>query len=497
MTEGVALYGSSASTSVQRDSFRSGAVPVAVYGLGKMGLPLAGVYAERCGAVTGVDIDPTVVDDINAGNCHISGEPGLASLIAEQTAADRLRATTDGNAAAAAARVHVIIVPTLLNSAQEPDLSLIEDVLETIATGLEPGDLVIAESTLPPGTCREAIVPTLADESGLEPDTFGVAFCPERTASGRALADIRGQYPKVVGGVNAESTRAAALLYSELTTNEVHVVSDATTAEAVKVFEGVYRDVNIALVNELARATDDLGISLREAIATANELPMCDLHDPGPGVGGHCIPYYPHFVLAQTDRQLAVTRQARETNESMPAYTVSLLEAGLADRGIDIESASIAVLGITYRPGVEETRSSPALGVINRLEELGADVFGLDPMVDPADYGATPVACDSFAEASFDGAILVTPHEAFDRLAWDAAPSMVVVDGRDALALEESHHQCLTLGGQRGERPIVLESGVSQSRSRSRSQPDAQPPSTPPSSRPDGGETPNPGDPNV
>lgn len=462
MSGPVSLYDSSASPERQRTAFRRGDVPVAVYGLGKMGLPLAAVYAEQCGAVTGVDVDPAVVEAVNAGDCHVTGEPGLPTLVADQVDTGRLQATTDGGSAARNATVHVIIVPTLLDEADEPDLSLIGTVLETIATGLEPGDLVVAESTLPPGTCREVINPALADYSGLDPGDFGVVFCPERTASGTALRDIRGQYPKVVGGVDEESTRAGALLYDELTANEIHVVSDATTAEAVKVFEGVYRDVNIALVNELAQATDEIGISLREAIATANGIPMCHLHDPGPGVGGHCIPYYPHFLLAQTDRELAMTKQARETNEAMPAFTVSLLERELATRSVEIDAASVVVLGLTYRPGVAETRSSPALGVADRLHELGADVFGTDPIVDPADYNMTPVTIAGLSERSFDGAVLVTPHEEFKQIEWDAMSPMVVIDGRDALDLAESHHRCLTLGGQRGDRPVVVDGVQSQ-----------------------------------
>ncbi len=474
MSDGVSVYRSDHPEPRVREAFRAGEIPVTVYGLGKMGLPLASVYADCCGAVTGVDVDQSVVDGVNDGRCHISGEPGLETLVVNQVGADRLQATTDGVAAAERASIHVIIVPTLLDSQQNPDLSLIGAVTDTIAAGLAPGDLVVAESTLPPGTCEETIAPALAEQSGLEPGQFGVAFCPERTASGTALRDIRGQYPKVVGGVDEASAQAAGLVYDELTTNEVHIVSDATTAETVKVFEGVYRDVNIALANELATVTDDLDISFREAAATANAIPQCELHEPGPGVGGHCIPYYPHFLLAQTGRQLGMTRQGRETNESMPAYSVSLLEQGLAAAGVAIEDASVAVLGITYRPGVEETRASPALGVIDRLQELGAKVYGLDPLVDPGAYGATPLDLESFADVECDGAIVVTPHEAFGTLEWERLDPMVIVDGRDAMALEDTHHRVITLGGQRGNRPQIVDGRLSTT-VRSRSQ------------RPDGG----------
>ncbi|NUB93954.1 nucleotide sugar dehydrogenase [Haloterrigena sp. SYSU A121-1] len=449
----VGLYDSTVDPERQRDLLTDGEIPVAVYGLGKMGLPLAGVYAETTGAVTGVDIDPDVVDRINGGENHVVGEPGLDELVAEQVDAGRLEATTEGPEAAANARIHVIIVPTLLDDDDDPNLATVESVVDDIAAGLAPGDLVIAESTLPPTSCRDVIRPHLEQESGLEDDEFGLAFCPERTSSGRALEDIRGAYPKVVGGIDDESTRAASVVYDELSSNEVHPVSDATTAEAVKVFEGVYRDVNIGLANELGRLADELGISVREAIGTANDLPMCQLHDPGPGVGGHCIPFYPHFLLSQAEEPMDLTRTARRLNDEMPAVTVDRLERELEATGDDLADASVVVLGITYRAGVEETRASPAIGVIDALRDAGADVAGVDPLVDPADYGARAVDVDDLADESFDAAIVVTPHAEFEAIPWADLEPMVVVDGRDAIDLSGTPHRRYTLGGTADGRP--------------------------------------------
>ncbi|MFP8891749.1 nucleotide sugar dehydrogenase [Natrialbaceae archaeon A-CW2] len=468
-----------------RDALRNGEVPVAVYGLGKMGLPLAAVFAEVTGAVTGVDVDRVVVETVNDGSSHVCGEPGLEELVAEQVERNRLAATTDGYGAAADARIHVVIVPSEISeeetgsesqsdrsrtaahssttdrSSFKPDLSTVQAVLEVIAAGLEPGDLVIVESTLPPGTCRDVIHPYLLEESGLETGSFGLAFCPERTASGTAIRDIRGAYPKVVGGVDAESGHAAALLYDELSSNAVHLVSDATTAEAVKVFEGVYRDVNIALANQLAGTAADLDISVREAIETANHIPMCHLHDPGPGVGGHCIPYYPHFLLSQVETPLSLVELARSVNREMPATVVSMIEAELESIGTRLEDATVLVLGFTYRPGVEETRSSPAIDVVETLLEGGATVWGCDPLVDPSEFGARAVTVDELPDHAFDAAVLVTPQDAFDRIRWDAMDPMTVLDGRDVLSLENTDHRVVTLGGARGRQPVVIDSGTS------------------------------------
>jgi UDP-N-acetyl-D-mannosaminuronic acid dehydrogenase len=450
------IYDADRSPERLRAQLTGGELPVAVYGLGKMGLPLAGVYAETTGNVTGVDVDPSVVERVNAGESHVLGEPGLSDLVAEQVSRGRLAATTDGSMAAADARIHVIIVPTLLTEADEPDLTTVESVVEDIAAGLEPGDLVVAESTLPPGSCRDILLPHLCQESGLGRGEFGLAFCPERTASGTALRDIRGEYPKVVGGVDAESTRAAELVYDELSSNEIHPVSDATTAEAVKVFEGVYRDVNIALANELGRLADELEISVREAIDTANGLSVCQLHEPGPGVGGHCIPYYPHFLLATMDEPMPVMRTARELNDAMPTVMVDRLADQLAAVDTDLADASVLVCGITYRAGVEETRASPAIGVIDALEAAGADVAAVDPLVDPAAFGARPVTVSALPEESFDGAIVVTPHAEFEAIAWAELEPMVVVDGRDALDLSGTAHRQYTFAGSRdGSMPVV------------------------------------------
>ena len=449
------LYEAAADAAIQRRAFRSGELPVAVYGLGKMGLPLAAVYAETCGSVIGVDVDPTVVDTIAAGKCHVRGEPGLSSLVAEQVESGRLCATIDGTVAAKEAAIHVVIVPTLLTDDDEPDLSRIDAVLSDVASGLSPGDLVILESTVPPGTTREAVCPTLVERSGLDPGTFGVAFCPERTASGTALRDIRGQYPKVVGGVDDESARAAALCYDVLTDAPVHVVSDATTAEAVKVFGGVYRDVNIALANELATLACDLDISVREAIETANHVPTFDIHDPGPGVGGHCIPYYPYFLREAADRELQLSPTARRINDGMPAETVAMLESALESDGQPLETASVVVLGITYRAGVAETRAAPAVEIIDQLSRRGVSVAATDPLVDPEAFGATPLGIEELYGESFDAAVLVTAHEEFRRIDWDRVEPLVVVDGRDALDLDDTRHTVYTLGGTSDTGPVV------------------------------------------
>ncbi|MDS0475702.1 nucleotide sugar dehydrogenase [Natrinema sp. 1APR25-10V2] len=458
MTESVgeqvsSLYGVSADEETQRAAFTNGNVPVSVYGLGKMGLPLASVFAETSGNVLGADIDPDVVETINDGGCHVKREPGLLELVSDLVSDGAFSATTEPREAAERGSIHVVIVPTPITDAKEPDLAILDAVIEDIGTGLEKGDLVIVECTVPPQTTEERVLPALEEASGLELGEFGLAFCPERTSSGRALEDIRGAYPKVVGGADAESTRAATVVYESLNSEGVLPVTDATTAEAVKVFEGLYRDVNIALANELATFTDELGINVNEAIETANTQPFCDIHEPGPGVGGHCIPYYPYFMIKPFETDSRLLEMAREVNDAMPAFTVEKVRDGLAEDGKGITEATVVVLGLTYRPGVEEIRASPSIPISKQLTELGADVYGIDPMLESVDeFALEQIDLEALSDFDPDAIVMVTPHDEFDEINWtdihrNSDNLSVVIDGRQTLVNEELEVRRYTIGG--------------------------------------------------
>jgi UDP-N-acetyl-D-mannosaminuronic acid dehydrogenase len=418
-------------------AFAGGEIPVAVYGLGKMGLPLAAVLADVTGNVVGVDIDESVVEDIERGESPVDGEPGLADLVAETSSDGSLTATTRSARAAETAQVHVVIVPTLIED-EEPDLSMLRAAVDSIGDGLSPGDLVIVESTVPPGTTRDVVAPRLAERSGLDPDEFGVAFCPERTASGRALQDIRGAYPKVVGGVDTESERAAGLLYDEVTTNDVISAGDATTAECVKVFEGIYRDVNIALANELARVAEPLNVDVNRAIEVANTQPFCEIHSPGPGVGGHCIPLYPHFLTSVVETDLPIVETGRAVNDEMPSFVTDAVIDLLGDQGVPVDEADVLVLGVAYRAGVDETRESPTRPLAAALDAAGADVWAADPAVDVdavPDLTAESVSVADVEQTAsrYDAVVVMTDHDAYRELDYEAFGDAAVVDARGAL----------------------------------------------------------------
>jgi len=444
------IYNAEADKQELRQAFTDGQIPVAVYGLGKMGLPLAAVYGEVTGNVIGADIDPDVVASIERGESHVDREPGLDSLVAELVDNKALTAVEGPTKAASNASVHVIIVPTLIDEQKQPDLSIIEAVSEEIGGELDSGDVVIVESTVPPQTGREVILPILERESDLSLGDFGLAFCPERTASGRALKDIRGAYPKVVGGADAESTAVAELIYDEINSSGVIPTSDITVAEAVKVFEGLYRDVNIALVNELARFTDELGIDVNEALETANTAPYVDLHTPGPGVGGHCIPYYPYFLIHPFETEAPLLKTARKVNDGMPEFTVRKLREEFDAEGREIQGSTVLVLGLTYRPGVKEIRATPALPIAEQLVELGADVRIVDPLLDDfSAFPGTPTSVEDIYACDPDAAVMVTPQEVFDDIEWERFDPLVVIDGRQSLDLAETPHRVYTIGSRR------------------------------------------------
>ena len=411
-------------------AFAQGDVRVAVYGLGKMGLPLAACFAQAGARVTGVDVDRAVVKAVAAGRCHVAGEPGLPEAVASAVREGTLTATTDGVAAARAADVHVILVPTLLTPRKRPDLRAVEAVAKTIARGIEPGSLVVQESTLPPGTTDGPLVSWLSGKRATPGRDVGLAFCPERTASGRALRDITESYPKVVGGLDEASAEAAAGIYEVVNKKGVLVVSSARVAEAVKVFEGVYRDVNIALANELAAYCEGIGIDAMEAIRAANTQPYSHLHTPGAGVGGHCIPVYPYFVMGRTPTPLLAT--ARKVNDAMPAHAVLLLKEGLARHGRTLRGAKILLLGLAYRGGVAETRYSPGVRIGRILKASGARLSVHDPAVGPTAELRAPRGKPQ--EGGWDGIVVATDHAEYGALDWPGVVARmrtpVVVDGR-------------------------------------------------------------------
>lgn len=426
-------------TSSVQEGMELSETTVAVYGLGKMGLPLAAVLADYGADVRGVDVDSDVVEAVNSGVSPVENEPGLPELVGEH-GGHSLEATTDGVDAARSAEVMIVLVPTLVDEDHEPDLGPVLEVASDVRHGVEEGDLVILESTVPPGTTAGEFAEAVEPESMEAGEDFGVAHCPERTSSGRVIEDVTESYPKIVGGVDDDSTRLAASLYRQFNEPGVIPVGSATAAEAVKVFEGVYRDTNIALANELAKACEEWGLDAGEVFAAANTQPYCDIHDPGIGVGGHCIPVYPHFVIDRAE-DTPLLRTSREVNDGMPAHTVDTLESLLEGRGRSLDGASVLVMGLTYRPGVRELRFAPAVDAIEVLRDRGARVYAHDPLLSKEEVEELGAEYAEVEDAEVDAVLLATGHDEYGDVDLDAleqnVESSVFVDGRRFFEPEE------------------------------------------------------------
>lgn len=403
---------------------------VAVVGAGKMGLPLCAQFAGHGWDVIAVDVRQSVVDSINEGRSHVAEEPGLADLIAAAHAEGRLRATTDAGAAARDADVVLLIVPVMLDDDHQPDYAFMDGAVEAIAPGIHPDSLVLFETTLPVGDTRGRFTPRLEAVSGLHADDrLFVAFSPERLYSGAALRNLA-TYPKLVGGVGPRSTARAAAFYDSVLDAEIVAMTSAEAAEFAKLADTTYRDVNIALANEFAHYAERVGVDVHEVIAAANSQPYSHIHEPGLGVGGHCIPVYPHFLLSRAP-ELGLVERARATNDGQTDRAVRTLARELDG----LAGVPVLVLGLTYRHGVHELAYSRALALIDELTRAGAVVSAYDPLLDRAETAATGAAPWEWGvPGPFRAIVSQTADPRFGSLDPVWFPDLrVVFDGRNSL----------------------------------------------------------------
>jgi UDP-N-acetyl-D-glucosamine dehydrogenase len=408
-------------------------VKVGVIGLGHIGLPLAVQYASRGHDVLGIDIDRRIVDALNGGESPHRDEEALIERVPRLVADGRLRAATwDEADGLREAEVVVVIVPVVVDAERQIDFRPIDAATRDLASRIGPGALVVYETTLPVGTTRDRFGPMLAEGSGLVLDeSLFLAFSPERVLVGRVFLDLQ-RYPKIVGGTSEESTRRAEAFYRAALEEgtEVWAVANAETAEMTKLAETTYRDVNIAYANELARAASRHGIDISEVIGAANSQPYSHIHQPGLGVGGHCIPVYPHFLF-NDDPELRIPPLAREINEGMGAWAVDLVE----DRLGSLDGASVLVLGVAYRGDVREDAFSSAFRLRDELLAAGARVYAHDPYFDDdhlRGLGFEPYDLD--APEPVRVAVLQAAHAAYLELDPARLPGLdLVVDGRNAL----------------------------------------------------------------
>ena len=372
---------------------------VCVVGLGYIGLPTAAMMALGGHEVVGYDIDPRLLKSLREGAAHVKEEP-VRELVVAALRGGRLRLS---DTLPSEAEAFVVCVPTPTID-HKPDLSYVQAATRAVAPKLRLGDLVVVESTVPPGTMDRVVVPALK-AAGVDPDGVAVAHCPERVIPGAIVEELR-RNDRVVGGRKPGDAERARALYASFCEGAIYV-TDNVTAELSKVVENTYRDVNIAFANELALLSEELGVDAHEVIALANKHPRVNILSPGPGVGGHCIPVDPHFLSNANPFVTELIQTSRRINERMPHIVVRRVSEFVAPH----DGAVVAILGAAYKANVDDTRESPTERVEELLHERGYETRVFDPV---ADRYARPLA-DSLEEAvrGCDAIVLMVGHDAF------------------------------------------------------------------------------------
>ncbi len=394
---------------------------VCVLGLGYIGLPTASTFATHGIKVTGVDTNRQIVDGLNNGQLHLF-EPGLRTLVQAALRSGNLVIRNQPQSADA----FIIAVPTPFKPDKSADLEAVIAAAESILPHLTKGNLVILESTSPPRTTVDVVAPIL-EKSGLKAgEGFSLAYSPERVLPGQILRELI-ENTRVIGGVNPASAQAGRELYSAFVTGDI-ILTDATTAEMVKLMENTYRDINIAAANEFARLAEDFGVDIWEAISLANRHPRVHILKPGPGVGGHCISVDPWFLVEAAPQAANLVRTARQVNDSQPDYLVDFLRRRLG--GLD--HLRIAALGLAYKADVDDVRESPAVHVVELLVQAGARVSMFEPYrAEISLDGAVTCASLEDAVATADILLLLVGHNQFRSL--DAAHVRALTPARTAV----------------------------------------------------------------
>lgn len=393
---------------------------VGIFGLGHIGLPTAAILANNNIQVIGADINTNTVNSINHGKVCFK-EPKLDKLVSDAVSSGHLKATSNLVEAAIRSDIMIVIVPTPIDSNKQADLSYVISACESIKDGLCEGNLVIIESTVPPETGEKVIKPIL-EESGLKcGEDFQLAYSPERALPNNTIYEMTHNV-RVVGGYNMKSADMAAELYSHITSGEIIKVKNITSAEMIKLMENTYRDVNIALSNEFALICENIDVDVNEVITAANYHPRVNIHTPGPGVGGHCIPVDPYFLIEIAKKyhtNASLLQEARKINNNMPSHVVDILLDNLT---YENHNYTVGILGMAYKGNVDDIRESPTIQLIDLLKELDVKIKVNDPYVSDRVIESFNIKAVTLNEAlDCDCVILMTDHQSYA----DITPDMI------------------------------------------------------------------------
>ncbi|WP_312473471.1 nucleotide sugar dehydrogenase [Neobacillus sp.] len=403
---------------------------ICVIGLGYIGLPTSVMFANNGLHVHGVDVNAAAVEKIQHKQLHIE-ENGLQERLNAAIDSGNLTVSTTPETA----DIFIIAVPSPINSDKTADMKYVEAATKSIVPYLEKGNLVILESTVPPRTVEDIMIPILK-ESGLEIGTeLLVSHSPERVIPGRVFEELVNN-SRIVGGINEESSEKTRDLYRAFVKGEIFI-TDATTAEMVKVIENTFRDVNIAFANELARVSENMGVNVWEAIKLANHHPRVNIHLPGPGVGGHCIAVDPWFLVEQDPENAKIIHLARQTNDSMPLYVANKVKA-IAEQH-QIKNPKVAVLGLSFKANIDDMRESPSVEVVHHLNELNLELTAFDPHIHEKKLPQQSLELEETLKNA-DIVLILTEHDEFKILdpkqTANLVRSKIVLDTKNCLPRE-------------------------------------------------------------
>jgi len=419
-----------------------GKLTIGIVGLGRIGLPSATAFAQAGLQVLASDIDPNVVDSVNSGKSRFVDEPGLNEALAEVVAKGKLVATTSTAAVANQSDLIIICVPTPIDDAKSPDYSYIVSAAKEVGSSLRSGSIVVVESTVGPGTVEGLVKEVLETASGMTSEVdFGLAACPERSDPGSIMENLR-TVPRLMGAESERTGAIVAAIYGSALGVRVVRLSNPKTANAVKLTENLFRDVNIALANEFALLFERLGIDSLETINACASKYNFVPHYPGGGVGGPCLPSNSYYLITEGIRAgniPYIVRLAREINDRMPEHVVELVSEAMNEVGKTIRGSKIAVLGVAYKPNIKDTQLTPVARVCEKLVQMG----GMLEVYDPMFAGEKALGFDvksSLAEAVEDADCIVigTAHTEFKDLDLKALARMVsgpaaLVDSRNVV----------------------------------------------------------------
>ncbi len=424
-------------------NLKKGIYSVGVFGFGHVGLTIGIGWGLVGARVIGMTLDKNAIRMLESGVSPFPEEAYLSKYISMLKRRGLLKVTDDYRYGACESDIKIIAVPAYLSEEKKPDLSPVMEVSKEIGEHLSKGDVVIVETSLPPGTTRNLIKPILEEKSGFKADEdFALAYSPERISAGTALEDYLENYPKIVGCDSPRSLELVSELYSAVVKRGVIKMSSTLAAETEKLFEGIYRDVNIALANELALFCEKIGVSFDEVQKAANSQPFSHLHNPGIGVGGACIPVYPYFVLEVASKhgiKLQITQLARSINEQATEIFIRKIINAIRLLRKEPSHCAFALLGLSFRGGTSDMRLSPALKILSFIEKLGVSIRVCDPLVEKVEGKGYEVVKDwRRVVKGADVIIIASDHKEFHEIRIGeaselAGKDLAILDGKNVV----------------------------------------------------------------